>query len=245
MKRILAAATVGALALVMSGCEWSGGGGDDGWSTSGMSSDISGTYKATDGGFVVKTAGSGNVNKSEGYATGNGIDKTYSRTLSEQPVVAGSVFVSGGGSETFRDNGSGGVSGSAGGSGSINYNTGSMSITYVTPPSGNLTVSYQYAGSGSSVTLYSFNVQQNGNKVRIVTNRGDTLEGTLGVAATETVVSESSTNSVATVYQFSASGSSGGKGVQMTGVFNVANGTMEATWIEDGGKSGSIHAQRQ
>ena len=246
MKRILAVAMAGTLAVwVGGGCEWSGGGSGDGWSTTGMSSDISGVYVASDGGFAVKTSGSGNLNASEGFATGNGISKTYSHGLSEQPVVKGSVHVSGGGGETFSDNGSGSMVGSAGGTGSINYDTGAASITYITPPTGDLTVSYQYAGSGASKAVYTFNVQQNGNKVRIETNQGGTLEGTLAVAETASSVSSSSTNTVVTMYQFNATGSISGNSINMTGVFNTGNSTMQATWVEDGGKTGSVNAQRQ
>lgn len=240
MKRILAMATVGAAAVFMSGCEWSGGGSDSGWSTTGISSDVSGTYQDASGG-----SGGGDVNASEGYGTGNGVSKNYTHTLDNAPVVKGSVLVSGGGGESFSDNGSGGMVGSSGGSGNINYNTGAMSITYTVPPSGGLNVTYQYEGAGSTSALFPFTVQQNGNKVRLVTRRGDVLEGSLGVAETATVVSGSSTNTVATVYQFSASGTSGGKGVNMTGVFQTAAGTMEATWVEDGGATGSINAKRQ
>lgn len=238
MKRILAMVAMGAVALfAMSGCEWSGSGGDGGWSTTGIDSDISGAYAA-------QTSGSGASTAVQNIGTGNPpTQKIYSGTLNESPIVVGSVSVSDGTATISDNDGDGTMTGA--GTGSINYDSGAVTVTFAAAPvvGAAINVTYRYSSWGSG-GVNTFNVQQTGNKVRIVTNNGDVLEGSLGVNESTTVVSGSSTNVVATMYQFSVSGTSNGKSVTMTGVFNVGAGTMQGTWIEDG-NTGSVNAKRQ
>jgi hypothetical protein len=287
MKRMLAMATVGAVAVFMSGCEWSGSGSDDGWSSSGISSDVSGVYKAADGSFLVKKSApsgpAGVENASESLGTGNGVNATFTKTLDNAPVTRGSVQVSDG-IESFTDpEGDGSLTGTSGGNGTINYSSGQITVNFfVSPGNGKsvlVTYSFPISGTddnpaaGSSKNILSFNVQQMGNKVRIQDNNGDSYEGALGSAQTASKGSVQNTSdttaeqNIAEVLQFSAEGSSGGKHTRMTGVFQVnqvvyfsrsftdngtgitstmtelyriASYTIDGTWMEDGGTTGSI-----
>lgn len=88
----------------------------------------------------------------EVLGTGNGSNKTFAGTL---------AFKSGGarrtcfgisvtdGVETFSDNYNGVLTGSAGGTGTINYASGAISVTFNTAPAGavNITVTYQWEDS--------------------------------------------------------------------------------------------------
>jgi len=61
--------------------------------------------------------------------TGNGVLQTFSGTIDEVPVRVGSVSVTDG-VETFTDNSDGTLTGSAGGTGTVNYWTGAISVTF-------------------------------------------------------------------------------------------------------------------
>ena len=66
----------------------------------------------------------------ETVATGNGSTKNFTAIVLESfPVEPGTVSASDG-VETFADDGSGRLSGSAGGSGTINYKTGKMTLSF-------------------------------------------------------------------------------------------------------------------
>lgn len=72
-------------------------------------------------------------------SAGNGTNKTFADTLAEAPVLPGSVTVSaeiGAGPtlETFSDDGFGNLSSDGGGTGTVNYQTGAISVTFNTAP---------------------------------------------------------------------------------------------------------------
>lgn len=62
-------------------------------------------------------------------ATGNGSTKAFTGNLAACPVEPGTLSVTDG-VETFADDGSGRLTGSAGGSGTINYRTGAYAVTF-------------------------------------------------------------------------------------------------------------------
>jgi hypothetical protein len=62
-------------------------------------------------------------------ATGNGATQVYNDTLASFPVEPGTLAITDG-VETFSDDGSGRLTGSAGGSGAINYKTGAISLDF-------------------------------------------------------------------------------------------------------------------
>lgn len=74
--------------------------------------------------------------------TGDGTDTTFNGTLSPNPVRPGTVIVSAGG-VTGRDNGAGAIAGT-GVSGTINYATGVVALTFTAAPANGVVVAVQY-----------------------------------------------------------------------------------------------------
>ena len=147
----------------------------------------------------------------------------------------------------------------------------SIKITYsVTSSSGSTTTSDSTPGS-SGVSIYAFNVQQTGNSLKIIDNNGSIYSGSLGNIRTTGNLGSTSTgatfvNGDQVSASFSASGTSkSGVHVNMTGTFQgtaagvnqittksgsavtyttsmaLSDRRMTGTWIEDGGKTGSIN----
>lgn len=93
----------------------------------------------------------------EAVGTGNGTKVTFTGTLAWTPVrpldadYGWSVTFTNG-VETFTDNGSGTLTGSAGGSGTVNYTTGEYSITFNVAPLNtvSITASYYYNSENNS-----------------------------------------------------------------------------------------------
>ena len=77
--------------------------------------------------------------------------------LANAPIIPGSLAITtsaGVGTENFVDNGDGTLTGGAGGSGTIDYTTGVVGLTYFAAPAGGLTVAGDYGHSESfNVTL--------------------------------------------------------------------------------------------
>jgi len=84
-----------------------------------------------------------NTSRTESIGTGDGTATDFSGTLSYTPIVPGSVTVTDG-NETFTDNGDGTLTGSAGGSGTINYYTGAISVSFASAPSSGADISVSY-----------------------------------------------------------------------------------------------------
>ncbi|MBH23379.1 MAG: hypothetical protein CMH57_02725 [Myxococcales bacterium] len=84
--------------------------------------------------LLVKDATHTEVAK-EVVGTGDGATKTFTATIAKTSVEGGSLTVGGdGATESFTDNGDGTLTGSAGGSGTYNTETGALSITFNTAP---------------------------------------------------------------------------------------------------------------
>lgn len=81
----------------------------------------------------------------EAYGTGNGVTKTFAHTAANVPLAGRTVSVTDG-VETFTDDGSGVLTGSAGGTGTVNYTTGALSVTFFVAPLNlaAITTSYKY-----------------------------------------------------------------------------------------------------
>lgn len=207
------------------------------------------------------------------------------------------VIVFGGVSGSAHDDGSGGMKGSYVFAGVTNlsvtgghfeYDTGVWTLQLEPTglaPNQSITISYSAAGvatsdsgtdtsggtgGASSFAIYAFNVQQSGNKVKLIDNNGSVYSGSLGdVRTTGNVGSGSSgatfVNGDQVVAPFSAAGrSKSGMHVNIAGSFqgtvagvtsvSEASGSttitktsfaltsrvMQGTWIEDGGKTGNI-----
>ena len=198
------------------------------------------------------------------------------------PVIPGSVQVTAGGF-SFSDNGAGVLNGSVSGtSGTINYSSGGWAISgssfwiastvpiiagYAVTNSG---TSSSGVTPGSTVAIYAFNVQQSGNKIKIIDNNGSVYEGSFGDMRTTGNLGSGSqgatfVNGDQVIASFSASGkSAAGIYVNMTGNFQgtvqgvstvtqrsgsstvittsmaLSDRRIIGTWIEDGGKTGDI-----
>ena len=172
-------------------------------------------------------------------------------------------------------------------SGHVSYDTGAWSITlagsglldattdfkldYSQVQSTNQTSTSTSSSPGSSgVSIFAFNVQQTGNKLKIIDNNGSIYEGSLGDVRTTGNLGSADQNATfvngdQVSASFSASGTSAaGKHVNLVGTFQgtasgvsqvttinngvttyrtsmaLGNRTMTGTWIEDGGKTGNI-----
>ena len=228
-KSWLAACVVMFTAWFITGCDWEGGGEDDGWNSSSVNIDFSGVYRAPalTGGYVVTlNSGSQIISDETTIGTGNGDNKGFSGTL-HAPVRAGSVVVQAGGVVLSDASGTNGVLAGAGGSGSIAYESGAIGVTFNTaPPIGTpVVVRYGYGSvhsSGASAGITSLTVAQTGNRLHITDNNGDTYTGVLGSGqVTSRQQTSETTQQIGEVYQFTAEGTSRGTPVKMVGTFEA------------------------
>lgn len=117
--------------------------------------------------YTIASVGSGSITTTTDttsyavYVGGGLVTKqvvSYSTTLTGLPIQAGSVLVDDG-VETFTDNGSGIMVGSLGGTGSINYTTGLLAVTFNTSPTANASIQVSYinlrVGRPIAVLLYN------------------------------------------------------------------------------------------
>ncbi|MFH0954122.1 MAG: hypothetical protein V1873_07315 [Verrucomicrobiota bacterium] len=280
MKSRMATLLVCVAAALMLGCEgdWTSGGGVESWNDSYNWVNFSGVYRGIGGGVLVTdfsaTPGTPGVTNSvdeEVIATGNGANTYFEGTLNHAPVVLGSVQIDVQGVGTFTDNGTANLDGPAGTVGTIDHGTGGWSIDCgpIAPEDGaELTANYLYAISGSSgdsgadpgssgVTIYSFTVHQEGNRIAIVDNNGKSYEGNFGSIRTSGGAQSGDTPAAgdSVIGQYSASGvSAAGYSVRMVGTFQgvvttggnnfyLSDRKMYGTWIEEGGTEGDINGE--
>lgn len=91
--------------------------------------------------------------------SGDGADAgPFSTTVQQPPILAGTVIVTDN-TETFTDDGNGTLTGDLGGTGSVNYTTGLVSVTFITAPSDGQNIYLSYvgyvAGTPAAVLLYN------------------------------------------------------------------------------------------
>jgi hypothetical protein len=210
--------------------------------------------------------------------------------LNYGPIKPGSVTVLFGNVGEFRDDGAGGLSGSyerAGnqkftGAGTIDYDTGVWTVVleqnYPLDNPMPISVNYAYAVGSSGATtatstpgstkvsIYAFNVIQEGNKLRIVDNNGSVYEGGFGsIRSTSGTDQDTSFPTYSegdqVMGQFEVSGRSaanitvkmvGNFQATISGVSSSSGGTTSmrltdrrilGTWIEVGGKTGDLNGQ--
>lgn len=89
---------------------------------------------------------------------GDGTQLTFSFTANSFPIVPGSVVVTDN-SETFTDDKNGILSGDNGGTGSVNYATGDITVNFFTAPSSgqNIYFTYIHYKSGRPIQVLYFN----------------------------------------------------------------------------------------
>jgi hypothetical protein len=86
----------------------------------------------------------------ESIGTGDNTAVDFSGTLSSPPVKPGSVEVTDG-TETFTDDECGNLNGDAGGSGTVNYVTGEISVSFNAAPATDADISASYANRVAGV----------------------------------------------------------------------------------------------
>lgn len=108
-------------------------------------------------------------NIDEPFATGDGSQTSFTRTLRNFPVIqsdngADPVLTVTDGTETFTDQGDGTLDGDAGGSGTVDYETGEVTVNFNSAPSNNqsITASYEHSfdENPASTPRVSFNIEE-------------------------------------------------------------------------------------
>jgi len=134
----------------------------------------------------------------ESLATGDGVDTSWSETLAWTPIrpldadYGWSVTITDG-TEIFTDNGSGVLTGDAGGSGTVNYTTGEVSVTFNAAVTNNqaITANYYYNSESNSqipevelnLTMVEVRAQTRKLKARWSAEAADDLRAFHGIDA--------------------------------------------------------------
>lgn len=79
----------------------------------------------------------------DSLATGDGTTITFSGSLQDPPLIAGSLFITDG-TQVLQDNGSGTFTGN--GTGTISYSSGAYSVNFTTAPAASATIYAKYLG---------------------------------------------------------------------------------------------------
>lgn len=177
-------------------CEYNSSGSSDSFNSN-IGVNVSGSYKDPNGSYLVRARGANNpTTATEKLGTGNGVQATFAKVLANKPVTPGTVAITDG-IETFTDPaGAGLLTGDQGGTGSIEYSSGAVSVNFFLPPVGGQSImtTYQYYGPGTSENpqagnagspLFAFSVRQEGNAVEIVDDRGQRYAGRISDPYTE------------------------------------------------------------
>ena len=194
-KLVLCASFLLSLGL-LTGCEWESSSDSGTWDSSFDWVNFTGLYRDPSGQYLVRQYGLAGTPAGQNLlGTGNGLNASFGGVLSSKPVVKGSLTVTDG-TETFTDAaGTGVLVGSAGGTGSINYETGAITVDFFLAPADGQSVmaSYQFFAAGTAENpvsgatggdIYTFNVIQHGNQLTFVDNNGARYEGSLVLVGT-------------------------------------------------------------
>jgi len=181
---------------LLTGCEWSSSSGSSTWDSSFDWVNFTGLYRDPSGQYLVRQYGlAGTPSGQDMLGTGDGLTASYGGVLSSKPAVKGSLTVTDG-TETFTDaSGTGVLVGSAGGTGSINYETGAITVDFFLAPAAgqSVVVTYQFFAAGTSENpqsgatggdIYTFNVVQHGNNLTFTDNNGATYSGQMVLLGT-------------------------------------------------------------
>jgi len=199
------------------GCEWQSSGGGSSWDDSYSWINFAGVYRMT--AIAGATATTSGQDRSETIGTGDNNSLTFTATLSNIPVIAGSVTVSSG-LQSYEDSASDGnlTSGSWTGGGTVDYDSGVIQVTFQSPPAngGAVTISYRSAAAGGAPGFSSLIVTQTGNRLEATDNNGITYTGRITSLA-QGGGDRSGTTSGLVVANFTLTGSNGG---QIVGTFS-------------------------
>lgn len=242
--------------FLVSGCEWTSSEDDSTWDDSMNWANFSGTYVSGAAAITISNSTPGATNtytltpvEGEVLAVGNGTDRTWAGSLENANIYPGSLTITDG-REAFEDGDKNNIlDGDAGGTGTINYNTGAWSVNFMLQPDAgtDITATYLYivsdggsggSGGGSSggtggdgtKKITRIIVFQDGNVVRFVDNDGIEYTGKMGRLTT------------------SGGNSDGTASGPVTGTFEVRGpngvkivGTLEGTYTASAAdKSGTV-----
>lgn len=212
-KTLLICAGLAVSLALMTGCEWSTGGGAQTWNDRENFVDFSGDYKNSDGSVLVRQFGAGsstttntttttNTVSGELLGTGDGTTTAFSGVLAHgKPLPRSLTIVAGG--YRFSDSASAlagtvtlTVTPDSGASGTLNLDTGVWILSFPSSPIASGTQilgAYRYVSSTSVINsnqgnhgnpIYSFVLSQQGNKIKIIDSCNSTYEGTIGSVRT-------------------------------------------------------------
>ncbi|MCX6992765.1 MAG: hypothetical protein NT011_06435 [Kiritimatiellaeota bacterium] len=228
--------------LTLAGCEWTAGSGVSSWDDSGNWVDFSGSYRALDGGMLVRQFSGGtattNTVSNELLSTGDGSKTAFSGQIAYTPVRGSLTIFTIGGYRftdtvgTTADTVSLAVTPADGSAGTFNYSTRAWALTFPAPLASGTQImgTYQHLVVTSmqgnhGTAIYSFMVYQTGNKLQITDSNGATYEGTMGTVRTTggEPIDANDPNAIPpttgpVVAQFSATGTSQGYSVTLVGV---------------------------
>ncbi|MGQ9660709.1 MAG: hypothetical protein ACUVWX_00030 [Kiritimatiellia bacterium] len=238
------------------GCEWETSGENDTWDDSNGWVSFSGVYRTVSGGCLMQGT---SATKRDTVGTGNGAQKSFAKVLT--PIVLqGSVTVSDG-YETFTDaamGGGGGTNlvatgnlvGDKGGTGTINYLTGAMSVTFATEPGMGVRIWAVYLSSEAGQDcITTLSIQQLGNELYCTDDHGLTYRGTISTLRTPAgtqipsltvpidllnspvlgdfeIISEDGTVRIVGTLNFSWTRAGGAGTGQITGISRTLNGVL-------------------
>ncbi|MEI6809913.1 MAG: hypothetical protein WCN95_14440 [bacterium] len=263
MKAGIRKMLVFAVVAIAAGCEWEAPGDAGSWTDTGFSwINLTGAYRSTTvGGMMVldpayssgtgsggsgtgSTSGTVRTVQSEIIIYGNGTSTILEGILDNPNIVPLTMSVAGSG-YVFVDNGDGTMTGTAGTTGTIEYETGRWALDFkgvapdngtqflaryqwlqnnsssVTPPDSTGTASNSITQGNSGKPIYKMFVEQQGNRLSITDGNGDRYDGI--------IVSVRST---------SGSGQLGATGIliiqyQVTGMGKKANTTIEGSFMAE------------
>ena len=279
MKRFaLIGMCVAVLAVGFVGCDWETGSDATSWSSSYNWVNFSGVYRSAAGGLLVtdytttpSTPGSTNTVevKNEGQGTVSLNQTAYSGRLSKTPIVPGSAVINFGYFSASDDGNR--VLTSSMGSGTIDYTSGAWTFSGApqATAAGSVVANYSQfvsnsgssgsgARPGSTGSIYSFTILQQGQHLTFTDNNGATYSGYIGELRTASGTERSDeegkfmpTDGDTMIATFECTGISAAmmqikivgtlQGTVAAGVFTGR--TLNGTWIELGGKTGDINGQ--
>ena len=267
MKRLSRLSFLIAIASVICivGCEFESTSSGDAINERNNFANFAGVYRPPEGRtFLVALPGpvtstpAAQVDRGDSIGTGNGIQASFGATLSNVPVSLGTLFVTDG-TESFVDGGNGVLVGSDGGTGTINYETGAITVNFFLAPGVGQSVIVTYKSiqegapgneeRGSSRSIYTFSVVQEGNRLIITDNNGATYRGSYGIVAT-VGGDQTGRSSGEVIAPFEVTGTDArGNTIRITGSFRgdyvaptsdltdsgvLANRSIQGVWIEGG-----------
>jgi hypothetical protein len=285
MKRMAVLGVCAAVALGLVGCDWDTGSDATNWSSAYNWVNFSGTYRSAAEGLLVtdytttpSTPGSTNMLKVANESQGSfaAMQTTFSGNLRNANIVPNSVEVTlyntaGVVFQSYSDNGNGQLG--AAGEGNVSYVNGSWNLDRglgnPVTEAGVIRANYSYyvsnsgttgsgAKPGSTGSIYSFVVVQQGQHLTFTDNNGATYVGRIGELRTASGAERGDeearympVDGDTMIATFEVAGrSAAGMSVKIVGTFQgtvsagVFNGRiLHGTWVEAGGRSGDIRGQ--